>query len=195
MVGLTDDTWILITLFFSVSIKSIYPEIPPPNPEIKLSTIEPSDMALQLSDVPADFTEYMRLENTRSDTNQSKLNMGWIKGYTVVYQRINSDKQQVETIVQTINVYPIENVSQVQALTKKFALESANENVQVDELSDPKIGDLSQAFRLRNLNTQTTIYLLGFTKKDVDELIFARVTSADYNSIKNITKTAAEKIK
>ena len=40
-----------------------------------------------------------------------------------------------------------------------------------------------------------TFYGICFTKKDVVELIIAGVTSADYERIKNITKTAAEKIK
>jgi energy-converting hydrogenase Eha subunit F len=186
---------IIITLFFTTSVKSPQPEIPQPIPESKLSTIEPSEMALQLSDVPAGFSILERTERTRSNTTQSELDLGWIKGYYVVYKRINSDKQDAETIQQLINVYPFENVNHVQAYIKKFALSSANENVQVDELSDPKIGDSSQAFRIRNLNNQMTIYIISFTKNDVVELILAGVTSADYESIKNITKTAAEKIK
>jgi hypothetical protein len=186
---------IIIALFFTISVKSTPPGIPQTTPEIKVSAIEPSEMALQLSDVPADFTILERTERTRSNTTQSELDLGWIKGYNVVYQRINSDGQVAEAVQQTIGVYPIENVSQVQAYIKKFAVEFANENVQVDELSDPNIGDSSQAFRIRNLNTQMTIFIISFTKKNVVELIFAGGTSADYEQIKIITKTAAEKIK
>ena len=154
-------------------------------------------MALQLSDVPANFPLLERSERTRSNVTQSELDLGWIKGYYVHFQRVDLVKREGEFIYQTIDVYPIENVNQILALTKKTPLENANESVQVDELSDPKIGDSSEAFRFRIIDSNIQIigYGIIFTKKDVVESIVAAGTSADYQSLEDLVKKAAEKIR
>jgi hypothetical protein len=172
---------------------SAQPVTPTPTPEIKLSTIEPSEMALQLSDVPADFTIKERSERTRSDILQSALDDGWKKGYNVVFQRINVEKMEGIIIQQKISVYPPEKLNQVLNSVKTETLNTANETIKIDELSDPKIGDSSIAFREREAGS--TYFVIMFFKKDVYEQIATWGSSADYESLKEIATTAAAKIK
>ena len=61
-----------------------------PTSEIKLSTIEPSEMALQLSDVPDGFKIIERSEMTNSDVSYFGIDNGWKKGYFVRFERVDT---------------------------------------------------------------------------------------------------------
>jgi len=171
---------------------------PTPNPENKLSTIEPSEMALQLSDVPPDFTIKERSERTRSDVDKSAIAMGWKKGYYVEFKQINVPTQDSVAIIQKISVYPLNNINQLLTQNKTDLNNiTAAKKVQVAQLSDPKIGDSSQAFWVRSTDPNTPYlgFVIGFVKKDVYELIAIGGTSANYQTLKDIANKAAAKIK
>lgn len=51
----------------------------PSTPEIKLSAIEPSEMAIQLDDLPENYQIKERSEQVRSDVVKSALDLGWKK--------------------------------------------------------------------------------------------------------------------
>ena len=67
----------------------------------------------------------------------------------------------------------------------------------IEELSDPKIGDSSRAFRIKTTvqGIPVTMFVIQFIKKDVHEEISDGGLSSDFESLKNIAKTAAAKIK
>ena len=171
---------------------------PTPTPESILSTIDPSEMALQLSDMPDGFEIGERSERTRSDVSQGALDNGWKKGYYVFFQRKESKElKDIEYISQYISLYPIEKIDQPLISAKKSLIDSSNDSYLVEELSNPKIGNSSQAFRVKRtvLGQHATEFYIHFVKKDVYETFIDIGTSTDYENLKSIAKIAAAKIK
>ncbi len=163
----------------------------------QLSTVDPSDMALALSDVPAGFTIKEGSEKTTSDMSQEALANGWKKGYDVEFQRMNTATQDYEILEQTISVYPISNLNQVMTEATTETLQKANATTTVEQLSDPKIGDSSKAFRIKTsyLGVPVTSFSIYFIKKDVYEGLVIGGTSADYETLKGLANVSASKIR
>jgi hypothetical protein len=165
----------------------------PSTPEIKLSTIELSGMALQLDDLPENYQIKERSEQVRSDVVKSALDLGWKKGYIVKFVQVDSNNLEVTSIEQGISVYPIENRDKAFSLQKD---ESAKytANITIDDLSNPNIGDQSQAYRITNKSDNSKSYAIDFIKQDVFESLSMSGTFTDYETLKELAKTAAEKI-
>lgn len=177
-------------------VTSAQPATHPTYPEVKLSTIEPSEMALQLSDLSANFTtiEKTGSEMSLSDVNQSSLDMGWKKGYTE-----NIRVEGTSSIEQDISVYPVENLYKVLAFQRNLAIQyyangTADNSVMIDDLSNPNIGDQSQAYRITFKSDNSKSYEIDFIKKDVFESLRMSGTITDYETLKYIANTAAAKI-
>jgi hypothetical protein len=154
-------------------------------------------MALALSDVPAGFTIKEGSEKTTSDMSQEALANGWKKGYDVEFQRMNTATQDYEILEQTISVYPISNLNQVMTEATTETLQKANATTTVEQLSDPKIGDSSKAFRIKTsyLGVPVTSFSIYFIKKDVYEGLVIGGTSADYETLKGLANVSASKIR
>ena len=135
---------------------------PTPTPENILSTIDPSEMALQLSDLPDDFTIKDRSEGISSDINQSELNFSWKRGYIVKFSSHNTQ------INQFISIFSIDYLPKLFAETKGRLQNAAGSDAILDELSDPKIGDQSKAFRV-TYDDGSIVYSISFIKNDVYE--------------------------
>jgi len=167
----------------------------------RLSTVDPSDMALTLSDVPAGFSIVEGSEKTSSDVSQESLGKGWEKGYYVKFQKVNSATgtgiPDMEIIEQTISVYPISNLPQVMTMVSTGILQEANATVTVDQLSNPNIGDVSQAWRIKTQlqGIQLTGFTISYHKKNVWEGLSMVGTSADYATLKNLANVSASKIR
>lgn len=164
----------------------------------KLSTIEPIEMALKLSDLPSGFTIKEGTERTSSDVGQKAHANGWKKGYFVEFDRSGTGKTlETEMIMQDISVYPIDNVNQIMANAQSKILKEAYANETVEQLSDPKIGDSSQAFRVKKniFGIPITSFVIYFAKGDVVETIIMTGTSADYATLNQLAKVAAAKIR
>jgi len=159
-----------------------------------LSTIEPSEMALQLSDLPPGFTLKERSERVYSDVDSWAHNNGWKKGYIVSYQKVDLNALSGTVIDQRISIYPIGNISRV---TPQFVndLKNKPEGISIDELSNPNIGDSSQAFRGVASSDGSKIYFIVFYKKDVYESLSMTGKTTDYELLKDVAKIAAAKIK
>ncbi len=121
------------------------------------STIEPADMALQLPDLPAGFTLQENRERTRSDVSQLALDQGWKKGYHVMFGRKNESTMQMEYLTQDIDVYPIENVNLALAEGNTEMVRRSEDAYLVNPLSNPKIGDSSQAYTVELLRKSKKI--------------------------------------
>ncbi|MDD1683686.1 MAG: hypothetical protein LUO98_07615 [Methanoregula sp.] len=165
----------------------------PPTPEIKLSTVELSVMALQRDELPENYQIKERSEQVRSDVVQSALDLGWKKGYTVKFVQSDSNNLEITSIEQGISVYPIENIDKSLSLQRD---ESAKytANTTIDDLSNPNIGDQSQAYRITNKSDNSKSYVIDFVKQDVVESLRMSGTFTDYETLKELAKTAAEKI-
>jgi hypothetical protein len=164
-------------------------------PEIKLSTIEPSEMALQLDDLPENYQIKERSEQVRSDVVKSALDLGWKKGYTVKFVQVDLNKLEVTSIEQGISVYPIENINKDLSLQRDESTKyTANNSYTIDDLSNPNIGDQSQAYRITNKLDNSKSYAIDFIKQDVFESLRMSGTFTDYETLKELAMTAAEKI-
>ena len=154
----------------------------------KLSTIDPSEMALQISDLPVG---YIKINfNTISDV-QNYQSMGTVKkGYQVGFSK-GSTKSDIVFISQGIFVMPIDQIKQV---LPNMSTQFNKMETKPDQLSNPDIGDSSLAFRV--LDSQgSEMYIITFVKLDVLEFIAIGGTQTDYEVLKSIAKKAEAKIK
>ncbi len=182
---------LMILLICMAGCTSSVPSIQPP--ENKLSMIEPSDMALQLSDIPGNFTLKERSERVGSDVSQWGRDHGWIEGYYTIFQKVDLSQSSGTVIEQRISVYPIENISMVLPYIHNDFKNLTD--VTVDELLKPNIGDSARAFRLTNKTDNTKIYVIAFVNKDIYENLVMGGTVTDYESLKQLATIAAAKIK
>jgi len=167
----------------------------PSNPEIKLSTIEPSEMALQSDELPENYQIKERSEQVKSDVVKSALDLGWKKGYIVKFVQVDLNNLEVTSIEQDISIYPIENINKTLSLQRVESTKyTANNSYTIDDLSNPNIGDQSQAYRITNKIDNSKSYAIDFTKQDVFESLRMSGTFTDYEMLKELAKTAAEKI-
>ena len=165
----------------------------------KLSSRTPSEMVLQLSDLPMDYKLQERSE-LAPDIDSYAHSEGWKKGYSVSFSFVNNDDKaiSVSVISQQLSVYPIENIRHILPHTKVSLNNKACDEFVVDEMPNPNIGDFSQAFRFTDKNGKgTTRYFIEFVKMDVyvNLLMGGSVGSTDYELLKDIAKKAAAKIK
>ena len=163
--------------------------------EIKLSTIEPSEMALQLDELSENYQIKERSEQVKSDVVNSALDLGWKKGYIVKFVQVDLNNLEVTSIEQSISVYPIENINKSLSLQRDESTKyTANTSYTIDDLSNPNIGDQSQAYRITNKLDNSKLYAIDFVKQDVFESLRMSGTFTDYENLKELAKTAAEKI-
>lgn len=166
--------------------------IPKEQPKTKLSSLEPSDLILQLSDIPSNFTIKERTERVRSDLNEDAKNLGWKKGYYVKLAK-GETLLDITVIEHSISIYPIENISKV--ITTQW---KSDDNVTYDELSKPNLGDDSRAFRITQRSEygqENRVYLIEFVKMDVYEALYMSGTTTDFEILKDMAKKAEAKIK
>ena len=158
------------------------------SPKPKLSTVEPSKLSLQLSDLPSNFTIKERVERIRSDVSQEARDLGWEEGYYVRYAKVGDSILDATIIAHSISIYPSENISIIVDLPRE-----SDSNITYDELSKPNIGDNSKAFRITKDNER--YYMIQFIKMDVYESLTMWGTTTDYELLKEVAKKAEAKIK
>ena len=168
-----------------------------PTPESKTSTIPPSDMALQLADIPSDYILKDRSVMVSPEVTELTRDLGWRQGYFVSFYRINKEKDDQTGIRQSINIFPIENMNKVFSIEKEDMKSRADGSGTIYEIPFPTTGDTSIAFRETNANNPYNIalYSVLFTKKNVYEKITMSGTSTDYEVLKDIAQKAAAKIR
>lgn len=155
----------------------------------KLSTVEPSMLALQLSDLPSNFTIKERTERIGSDVLQEARDLGWEEGYYVRFVKIGDNIFDATIVRHSISIYPSENISKIIDIPMV-----SDSNRTYDELSKPNIGDNSRAFRITT-EDDNRYYEIEFVKMDVYENIQMSGTTTDYELLKELAKKAEAKIK
>lgn len=167
----------------------------PSTPGTTVSTVEPSEMALELGDLPDNYQIKERSEQVRSDIVQSARDLGWKEGYTVKFVQVDGNNGEATAIEQDISVFPIENIIKTLSLQRDESTKyTANNSYTIDDLSNPTIGDLSQAYRITNKSDNSKSYAIDFIKHDVFESLRMSGTFTDYETLKELALTAAEKI-
>ena len=158
------------------------------------SKTEPSKMALQPGDLPENFIIKERSERTTSDAAKAALENGWEKGYGVTFSRVDLNQRVGTEITQDISIYPIEKISHMLPVIKAGYTQQWGNTSVVEDLSDPKIGDQSQAFRITNTDKSKT-YIIIFNKMDVLETFTMTGITTDYETLKELAKKAASNVK
>jgi len=150
---------------------------------------------LQSDELPENYQIKERSEQVKSDVVKSALDLGWKKGYIVKFVQVELNNLEVTSIEQDISIYPIENINKSLSLQRVESTKyTANNSNRIDDLSNPNIGDQSQAYRITNKSDNSKSYAIDFIKQDVFESLRMSGTFTDYEILKELAKTAAEKI-
>jgi hypothetical protein len=169
---------------------------PSPVPESKTATLEPSAMALQLTDLPDGYIIKERSDVAYADINPLAREEGWKQGYYIAFYRMDVKYYDITGITQQISIYPPDRMRIIFDTVKTDLVSRANASVTLTELPFPKTGDRTVALRTTDANDPYGImtYTIVFTKKDVLEQIEMKGTTTDYEVLKDIAARAAGKI-
>jgi len=99
---------------------------------------------------------------------------------------------------QTISLYPIQNMHRVFDLAKDEMVSPVNGGTgTIFELPLAKIGDQSIAYKRENTSVpySSPVYTILFVKKDVFETLEMGGTTTDYETLKDLARIAADKIR
>jgi hypothetical protein len=166
-----------------------------PAPVKSLSTVEPSQMAIRLADIPTNYALREQHERNLSTMRNWAVNVGWKKGY---YTSFEIDGTSPRYLEQAISVYPLENITRIVPETVTMVKNLTTNNYTVEELPLPGIGDTGRAFRVTDIapdNTGTNAdYVIAFVKYDVYEELWTNGTAADYDTLRQVADTAAATI-
>jgi len=170
---------------------------PEPAPESPVSTVLPSAMALQLSDIPPDYILKDRADSTYEEQTQLTRDLGWRQGYSVSFYRINLEKFDLTAIRQDIGVYPPERMNRVFDLAEDDMESQGNDTIRVYQIPLYRIGDDSIAYKTENTRDsgRTVVYTILFIKKDVFEKLEMGGTTTDYETLKQLAAIAADRIR
>jgi hypothetical protein len=169
-----------------------------PVPAKTQSTIAPSELALQLSDLPANFSLLEKGERNVSEMSNWSLDQGWNGGYYADYVKNDTNTSSVTLIEQLISVYPAENISLIVPDTvgsvKNWSAEDTN-NRSVEEVALPAIGDSSSVLKISDKSDNSHEYLIAFVKYDVYEQLYTNGTATDDETLNHLAGVASAKIR
>lgn len=193
---------ILMTCFIilSVGIAGCASQVPSasPVPGTKTSTIEPSQMILQPSEIPSTLTIVVKSERNISEMRSWAVDHGWKKGYYAMFRKNDPNSPSGTIFEQIISVYPAENITLIIPNTinayRNGILAENNANLTLDVLPAPGIGDSSNALVISDKSDNTRMYLISFVKKDVYQDFWTNGTATDYETAKQLAGIAAAKI-
>ncbi|MDD1685602.1 hypothetical protein [Methanoregula sp.] len=166
-----------------------------PAPESTLATVMAADMAFQQADLPPDYILRDRSATAYAGIDKIFRDLGWRQGYRVSFYRLDKDRDDMTLITQDIGIYPPETVKEVYFLEKDRRC-PPEDNATDYQVPFPQQGDRSMAWRTTRSGSYGTIvtYTVIFTKKNVYEQITLSGTSTDYEILKSLAQTAADRI-
>jgi hypothetical protein len=167
-----------------------------PTPEKQSVTISPSELALQLADLPPDYFLRDRSVIAYGEVPQINRDLGWRQGYFVSFYRMNLRNEDITGVTQTIGIYPLENIKNLYTI-ENDTLFSPDVSTQRYEIPFPVVGDRSLAIRATNPRDPYKIvtYTVIFTRKNVFEKISMTGTTTDYETLKDVVMKAATRIR
>ena len=159
------------------------------------ATTSISSLALGASDLPSDYILRDRSRIAYDETGQVDRELGWRQGYQVSYYRMDRRHDDMTDIDQEIGIYSQDTINAVFRL-KLDERVPATYNVSGYQVPFPIIGDQSVAWKVNSIRPQGNItsYSVIFTKDEVFEQITMKGTTTDYEALKTLAQTAAERI-
>ncbi|MDD5142839.1 hypothetical protein [Methanoregula sp.] len=179
-----------------VVVQTLVTPVPTPAPESPVASVPLSDLALSKEDLPSDYRLKDRTFTSYASAGQVYRDLGWQQGYEVTYYRMDTDLNDITMITQEIAVYPLKTVRDVYSLKKEKLLPEEDSRTDY-QVPFPQTGDRSIAWREVSTSgiTPVVTYTVIFTKKNVYEKIALAGTSTDYELLKSLAATAADKIR
>ena len=171
-------------------------ETTPPTPVTITETTrlpeQSSDMALQPSDLPSDYTLQDRTVIALPEVSQLARELGWRQGYYVSFYHRNGNNEVITRIWQSVNIFSSDNINGVFLLEKDDLKKEQLTPGKRYEIPFPAIGERSIAYRETNpLDPERPVtYTVIFTKKNVYEKITMSGTSTDYELLKRLAQRA-----
>ncbi len=169
-----------------------------PTPDSTVPMTGPSGIALQLADLPSDYILKDRSEIPYMEMSQMSRDLGWREGYFVTFYRMNQKKFDMTGLRQTIGLYSSPNMNRVFDMAKEEIVNPVSGGTgRVYELPLARIGDASIAYKMENTSPPDNlpVYTILFNKKDVFETLEMGGTTTDYETLKNVARIAADKIR
>ena len=158
-----------------------------PTTESKSATVPASDMALQITDLPADYIIRDRSVMISPEVTQLTRDLGWTQGYFVTFDRSGRIRNDQTRIRQAVSIFPVENMDKVFKLEKEELLHGGDILTGPDEIPFPATGDMSIACRMNDVPVAGQVmYTVIFTKKNIFERITMTGTSTDYETLKDV---------
>ena len=176
-------------------VRTVAPVAVISTPESPVATLPAAGMALQVTDLPSDYHLRDRTVTAYGGIGQIFRDLGWQQGYLVTFYRLDTDIGDMTSIIQEIDIYPLDSVKDAYSL-KKEALLPPDDSRTDYQVPFPRTGDRSIAWReVRSYNNIPVVtYTVIFTKKNVYERISMTGTSTDYEVLKDLAMTAAARI-
>jgi len=170
---------------------------PSPVPASGLSTVSPAEMALQPEDLPGNFTLVEKGERDPSRMRDWAIDHGWKRGYYVDYVKTGGNVYEDPIFEQVSSVYNAENISLIvpDTISSWKSWPAEDSNVTVEEISLPTIGDYSRAMKASNRSDNSRMYMIAFVKYDVYEQLQTDGNETDFEILRQMAVTAAEKIR
>jgi hypothetical protein len=163
-----------------------------PTAGITPRTDQPSDMALQPSDLPSDYILHDRSVMALPEVSQLARELGWRQGYYVSFYRMNSNINDITRIRQSVSIFSSDSINGIFLLEKDELKDQKLSPGSRYEIPFPAIGDRSIAFRETNpVDPERPVtYTVIFTKKNVYEKITMSGTNTDYETLKRLVMRA-----
>ncbi len=168
----------------------------------KMSSKDPAQMALEISDLPnsSNWTARDRNILSREEVTQIERDLGFKKGFLINYFS-QTGNNSIE-VYQIISIYPmvdsiINMTYSFDSVTENYQTGSLYENtnekiMSVSALPNPLVGEYSMAYNVTL--TSDSVYTIAFTKWDVAEVIKLRGNKIDYGLLTDLAKKAEAKI-
>lgn len=160
--------------------------------KLQTTTKTPSELALEVSDLPEGYAIKERTPRLKSDVSKEAIDLRWEDGYYTRFARVGDDIFDVTVINHQISIYPIENIEKVLEFP-----EESNGNITYEGLPLTDLGVKSKAYRVTatsEFGEEERYYQIEFIKKNVYESFYMSGTATDYELLKEIVKKAIKKI-
>jgi len=145
----------------------------PPSPPLSENT-SLSSLALAPADLPPGFTLAESREKTPEDVGNLARDLGWNGGYGTRYVLAGPDPENVTTVLQSIAIYPGENVPAIAAMAE--SQDRAAFNQSGGNLTLPGLGTGSRGFSVYNPPSSGPGAAANGTSPRVAEIILTKGT-------------------
>lgn len=165
---------------------------PPIKETPKIATKQPSEMILNISDFPDNYSLKEKGPRPKSEVSEEGIKLGWQNGY---YASYSHDGAVFTFVDQWTSIYPPENILKVFDLAK-----TSDENATYAELPIDKIGERSRAWRvttlgkLGDMEIRQSGYRIEFIKLNVYTTLVMSGFTTDFELLKDLAIKAERKI-